>query len=182
MDQDTKRQELHIAGLLFLFFFLVIAVFQMLKPLKSGLFVEYYGADIELYAKLSNIFIAALGVTVFTFLYNHLPRHQLIYVLSAFFMGSFVVIAAALLTPNPILIWAFYLLGDLEAIMMGLHRTDRRPDGTMIRRFSLPRRFTSPVRPCPRSRLVAPRRLPPMPQPPARQPALDVPTFLGSRG
>ncbi len=118
MDRDRQRQEFQIAGLMFLFFFLVIAVFQMLKPLKSGLFVEYYGADLELYAKLSNILIAAVAVSAFTFLSNKLQRQRTIYVLSAFFIGSFAVLASAISTPGPLLIWGFYLLGDLEATIM----------------------------------------------------------------
>ncbi len=39
VNPQTQKQEFHIAVLMFLFFFLVIAVFQLLKPLKSGLFI-----------------------------------------------------------------------------------------------------------------------------------------------
>ena len=59
---DIKKNEFSVAVLLFLFFFLVIAVFQSLSPIKKGLFVEEFGADIELYAKLANNVVAALGV------------------------------------------------------------------------------------------------------------------------
>ncbi len=62
---DFDRRELPVALLLFVFFFMVIAVFQILKPLKNGLFVERYGANLELYAKLANILIAAVGVAAF---------------------------------------------------------------------------------------------------------------------
>ncbi len=118
VNPQTQKQEFHIAVLMFLFFFLVIAVFQLLKPLKSGLFVEVYGADVELYAKLSNILLAAGGVAVFSLLHSTLPRQRIIYVLSAFFMGSFLFLASALTTPSPALVWGFYLLGDLEATIM----------------------------------------------------------------
>lgn len=114
-----SKEDLAITGLLFTFFFLVIAVFQVLKPLKSGLFVEHYGAHMELYAKLANILIASIGVGTFTLLYNKLHRQRFIYTLSGFFLMSFFILAFALGDePDPFLIWTFYLLGDLEATMM----------------------------------------------------------------
>ncbi len=116
---QKSKEDLAITGLLFAFFFLVIAVFQVLKPLKSGLFVEYYGAHMELYAKLANILIASIGVGTFTLLYNKLRRQRFIYTLSGFFLMSFLTLAFALGDePDPFLIWTFYLLGDLEATMM----------------------------------------------------------------
>ncbi len=114
-----SKRDLAIAGLLFLFFFFVIAIFQILKPLKSGLFVEHYGARMELYAKLANIFIAAFGVWAFTSLYNKLRRRRFIYTLSGVFIVSFIGLALELDNhPGPLAIWTFYLLGDLEVTMM----------------------------------------------------------------
>ena len=75
---DFQTPALPLVISLFLCFFLVIAVFWLLRPLAKGLFVESYGADVELFAKLGNILIAALAVAVFTFLYNKLQRHQVI--------------------------------------------------------------------------------------------------------
>lgn len=115
---DFKRQELPIVALLFAFFFLVIAVFQMLYPLKKGLFVEEYGKDVELYAKLANILVAALGVMVFTFLYNKLRRQQLIYIICAFFAACFVLLSNVLTEPGALSIWGFYLLGDLFTTLL----------------------------------------------------------------
>ena len=116
--QVLKKQDLPITTLLFLFFFLIIAIFQMLKPLKGGLFVQHYGADLELYAKMGNIFVAVFGVMVFTTLYKKLQRQQMIYVLSLFFMGAFLLMPLALREPGPITIWGFYFLVDMEAAMM----------------------------------------------------------------
>lgn len=114
-----SKQDLRIAGLLFTFFFLVIAIFQILKPLKTGLFVEHYGAQLELYAKLANVLIAAIGVGVFTLLYNKLHRKHFLYALSGAFAASFTSLAVVLGdNPGSLLIWTFYLLGDLEATMM----------------------------------------------------------------
>ena len=118
MAGQASKHEYYISGLLFAFFFLVIAVFQLLKPIKSGLFVAHYGANIELYAKLSNIVVAGLGVMVFTLLYDKLKRHHLLYALSAFFLVLFSWLAHALHEPSAFTIWGFYLLGDLEATVM----------------------------------------------------------------
>jgi len=115
---DFKRRELSVALLLFAFFFLVIAAFQILKPLKNGLFVARYGADLELYAKLANIGVAALGVVTFTYLYNRLPRQRVLYVLSGFFALAFAGLATVVADPGRVAVWSFYFLGDLESTMM----------------------------------------------------------------
>ncbi len=115
---DFKREEFPIVVLLFSFFFLVIAVFQILKSLKRGLFLATYGADVELYAKLANILVAGVAMVMFTFLYNRLQRQRLIYVLCLFFMVSFLVFASLLGNPGPMSIWSFYLTGDLLTTLM----------------------------------------------------------------
>ena len=115
---DFRSHELSVALLLFTFFFLVIAVFQILKPLKNGLFIEKYGADLELYAKLGNIVVAAVAVAVFSFLYNKMRRHHLIYALSLFFIAAFVLFIYALAEPGPVPIWSFYFLSDLVSTFM----------------------------------------------------------------
>ena len=115
---DFKKQEFPIVISLFLFFFLVIAVFWLLKPLAKGLFVENYGADVELFAKLGNILVAALAVAVFTLLYNKLQRQRVIYVLCSFFILCFLSLPFALNKPQPVTIWGFYFLSDLVSTFM----------------------------------------------------------------
>ncbi|MBI2822056.1 MAG: hypothetical protein HYX74_07505 [Acidobacteria bacterium] len=115
---DCRREEFPVVVLLFSFFFLVIAVFQVLKPLKKGLFVASYGAHAELYAKLANILVAALAVMVFTFLYSKLRRKGLIYVLCLFFVFCFLFLPYVLPEGRPIPVWGFYLLGDLVSTVM----------------------------------------------------------------
>ena len=39
---DIRREELPLALLMFGYFFLVITTFWILKPLKKGLFIEFY--------------------------------------------------------------------------------------------------------------------------------------------
>lgn len=115
---DFRKGEVGTVLLLFLFFFLVIAVFQILKPLSKGLFVEHYGAQVELYAKLANIGAAALGVVCFSYLYNRVSRLNLIFLLCGFFVASFVALTITLQAPGTVSIWGFYLLSDLESTLM----------------------------------------------------------------
>jgi ATP:ADP antiporter, AAA family len=114
---DLEKKEIPVVVLLFSFFFLVIAVFQILKPLKNGLFIELLGADLELYAKLANIAVAAVGVVAFTYLYDRMNR-KLVYVLCLFFLLSFLLFTQILHESSPVPIWIFYLLGDLESTLL----------------------------------------------------------------
>lgn len=119
IGRHPSTRDLYVAGLLFTFFFLVIAVFQILKPLKSGLFVEHYGAQTELYAKLANVLLAGMAVGIFTGLYNRFSRRRFISVISGAFAVAF--LGLAFLLPDdeqPLLIWTLYFLGDLEVTVM----------------------------------------------------------------
>lgn len=112
---DVRKREVEPAILFFLFWFLVIVVFQALRPLKKGLFVEHLGADIELYAKLANIGVAILAVVLFTALYNRFGSRRLIPILCAIFIVALLGFASLLGgggVPSPPLNWAFYLFGD----------------------------------------------------------------------
>ncbi|MGE3151955.1 MAG: NTP/NDP exchange transporter [Nitrospiraceae bacterium] len=117
--KHSPTHDLYIAGLLFSFFFLVIAVFQILKPLKSGLFVEHYGAQVELYAKLATVLLAGMAVGIFTGLYNRLSRRCFLSVLSGAFAVAFLGLAFLLQDDERSLpIWTLYFLGDLEVTVM----------------------------------------------------------------
>ena len=113
---DVKKREVEPALLFFLFWFFVIIVFQALRPLKKGLFVEHLGADIELYAKLANIGVAILAVIVFSYLYNRLGSRRLIPTLCVIFVAALLAFAASIprdAAPAVGVNWAFYLFGDL---------------------------------------------------------------------
>ena len=112
---DIRKGEVEPAALFFLFWFFVIVVFQMLRPLKKGLFVEHLGADVELYAKLSNIGVAILAVVAFTALYNRFGSRRLIPALCGLFVVALFGFAGALAgggVPSAPLNWSFYLFGD----------------------------------------------------------------------
>lgn len=113
---DIKKREVEPALLFFFFWFLVIIVFWILRPLKSGLFIEHLGARVELYAKLSNIGVAILAVVAFSWLYNRLGSRRLIPALCLVFVLALLGFAAMLSgagPPSTGVIWAFYLFGDL---------------------------------------------------------------------
>jgi AAA family ATP:ADP antiporter len=112
---DIRKGEVEPALLFFLFWFLAIVVFQALRPLKKGLFVEHLGAHMELYAKLANIGVAMLAVVVFTALYNRYGSRRLIPTLCGIFVVALLGFAGALGgggIPSPSLNWSFYLFGD----------------------------------------------------------------------
>ncbi|MGH7566958.1 MAG: NTP/NDP exchange transporter [Gemmatimonadota bacterium] len=115
---DIRKREVEPALLFFFFWFLIIAVFQVLKPLKTGLFIDPLGdrgAEVELYAKLGNIGVAVIAVVLFSWLYDRLGSRRLIFALCAGFGAALIWFAATLSTdgePGAPGYWAFYLFGD----------------------------------------------------------------------
>ena len=99
---------------MFGFFFSVIAVFQILKPLKKGLFVAQFGAEHELIAKGINIDMAFTAMIAFTYLYNWLGRRRLVRFLAAFFLLVLLIFLPILSdAPSTVINYGFYLFGDL---------------------------------------------------------------------
>jgi AAA family ATP:ADP antiporter len=114
-----------------LYFFLVIASFWILKPLKKSIFIRFYdeygfqwlgmhlaAAQTELLAKILNMVVAAGAVAVFSLLARRFRRHQLCLVFTAFFLVAYVGFAAALARPHAAVVWSFYLFGDLFSTLM----------------------------------------------------------------
>ncbi len=128
---DIRRGELTISLLMFLYFFLVITSFWILKPLKKTLFIGYYkqqgfdlwgwhltGSQAELLAKMLNMLVAFLAVAVFTWLARRFRRQQLTIIFSAFFMACYVYYSFAIRDPGELNVWTFYLFGDLFSTLM----------------------------------------------------------------
>jgi len=110
---DIRKPEVEPALLFFSLWFFLILVFQILKPLKKGLFVENLGAYVELYAKLANIGVAVVIVIGFTAIYNRLGSRKLLGALCGFFVVALIGFAALLSAqPGTLLNWTFYLFGD----------------------------------------------------------------------
>ena len=128
---DIRRDEWPQALLMFGYFLLVIATFWILKPIKKGLFIEFYkgpGFDLgdwhmtasqaELLAKVLNMVVAAVAVTVFTLLARSLRREQLTIVFSVFFIACFALYSVVLGDAEAVVVWTFYLFGDLYTTLM----------------------------------------------------------------
>src|SRR4051812_5747724 len=106
---DVRRNEVAPTALFTTFWFTVLLVFHILKPLKKGLFVNTLGATTELYAKLGNIAVALLIVAVFTALYNRLGSARMLIALCGTFILALVgfSVAFAAKTPGKMLTWVF---------------------------------------------------------------------------
>lgn len=128
---DIKPSELPLALLMFGYFFLVITSFWILKPLKKGLFIEFYdrggfqlagiefsAPQAELLAKVLNMLVAFAAVVVFTRLSRGLRRQQLTYVFAAFFIACCLLFSVWLRSPDGGGVWSFYLFGDLYSTIM----------------------------------------------------------------
>jgi AAA family ATP:ADP antiporter len=126
-----RRDELAVSLLMFLYFFLVITSFWVLKPIKKTLFIGYYkqggfdllgwhmtGSQAELLAKMLNMLVAFLAVAVFTWLARRFRRQQLTYIFSVFFMVSYLFYSYSINNPNEGVVWSFYLFGDLFSTLM----------------------------------------------------------------
>jgi len=128
---DVRREEATRVVSLSLFFFLVIAVFWVLKPMKRGLLLSFYadaplqvlgttlgGAEAEQLAKALNV-IGAYGLVVlFTLLSRQFGRST-VYVLAAVMAGLMGLFAVHLHAPTAWTVWAFYFFGDLfNSIML----------------------------------------------------------------
>jgi len=128
---DVRRGEWPLALAMFSYFFLVITSFWILKPLKKGLFIEFYdaggfqlldisftAAQAELLAKVLNMVVAFVAVVVFSWLSHRFRRQQLSFVFSGFFIACYLGFASWLVQPVGGAVWSFYLFGDLFSTLM----------------------------------------------------------------
>ncbi|NIM98005.1 MAG: MFS transporter [candidate division Zixibacteria bacterium] len=128
---DIRRQELSVSLLMFSYFFLVITSFWILKPIKKTLFITFYkhagfdflswhltASQAELLAKVLNMLVAFIAVTVFTLLARRFRRQELTFVFSGFFMVCYVIYGGLVNVPSDLTVWTFYLFGDLFNTLM----------------------------------------------------------------
>jgi ATP:ADP antiporter, AAA family len=128
---DIRRREWPFTLAMLAYFFLIIASFWILKPIKKSVFIEYYAeagvwlagwhlgaAQAELVAKVANMFVAMAAVVLFSWLANRVRRQQLTYVFSGLFMVAFLVYMPAVVAPGDVTVWTFYLFGDLYSTLM----------------------------------------------------------------
>ena len=128
---DIRREELPLALLMFSYFFLVITCFWILKPIKKGLFIEFYdqsgftllgtlftAPQAELLAKVLNMLVAFAAVVVFSYLSRRFRRQQLSFIFAAFFIACYLLFRQLLPVPDGATVWSFYLFGDLYSTLM----------------------------------------------------------------
>ena len=127
----VHRDEWPFALLMFMYVFLVIGTFWILKPLKKGLFIEFYdkggfdlagrhfgAAEAELLAKVLNMLVAILAVTLFTWLARRFRRERLTAILMTGFVSGHLAYAQLVGSPGAATVWSFYLFGDLFSTLM----------------------------------------------------------------
>ncbi len=125
------RGEWPFAASMAAIFFFVITSFWILKPLKKGLFIEFYdergvsllGATLdaaqgELIAKVLNMVVAAFAVVAFGTLARRLRRERLALAFVGFFVVGYALFAALLPDAGHATVWTFYLYGDLFSTLM----------------------------------------------------------------
>jgi AAA family ATP:ADP antiporter len=135
---DLHRSERAPTLLMSLYFFFVITIFWILKPLKKSLFLRFYanlrfdpsfglidseailldGPQAELFAKVLNMIVAGLATALFVVLARRFRRQALTYVVSAVFCLGFLLLQRFIDTPSTLSVWAFYLFGDLFNMLM----------------------------------------------------------------
>ncbi len=132
---NVKRSEIPLVLLMFLYFFLVIAIFWILKPIKKDAFVTFYdfdekkqplgrtffgldGPEAEQIAKVGNMAVAFFAVVAFTILARKFHRHQLTTIFSAFTIVVLTFFGLTLEGSGEVTRWTFYLFGDLFNTLM----------------------------------------------------------------
>lgn len=124
---NIRRSELPLVVLMFLYFFLVISEFWILKPIKKDALVVFYndhplgsldGPEVEQIAKVGNMVVAFIAVIVFTILSRKYHRHQLTAIFSVFTIVVLGVFSFTIDSGGDLIVWSFYLFGDLFNTLM----------------------------------------------------------------
>jgi ATP:ADP antiporter, AAA family len=134
---DLRRHERAPTLLMSAYFFLVITIFWILKPIKKSLFLRFYaergfdpglgvwhglspldGPQAELFAKVLNMIVAGVATALFVSLAKRHRRESLSYVLGTVFCLSFLALRQVIDAPSEGWVWVFYLFGDLFNMLM----------------------------------------------------------------
>jgi AAA family ATP:ADP antiporter len=131
---DVRAGEWPKALGLSLYFFLVIAIFWVLKPMKRGLIINYFGehpleiagwmlsgAQAEQVGKVLNMVVAFAVVGLFTWLVRRYARHYLILIFCGLFGALFLFFGSAINEIDALgagAVWGFYVTGDIWTTVM----------------------------------------------------------------
>jgi AAA family ATP:ADP antiporter len=131
---DIRPGEWPKALALSVYFFLVIAIFWVLKPIKRGLVISYFGenpihvagwvlsgAQAEQLGKVLNMVVAFAVVGIFTWLVRRYARHYLIVIFCGVF-GTLFLLFGTIINDIEALgqtaVWSFYVTGDIWTTIM----------------------------------------------------------------
>jgi AAA family ATP:ADP antiporter len=131
---DVRPGEWPKALGLSVYFFLVIAIFWVLKPIKRGVIIGYFGehplqlgswvlsgAQAEQVGKGINMVVAFVVVGVFTWLVRRFARHYLILIFCGVYGALFLFFGSVighLEAFGQVGVWAFYVTGDIWTTVM----------------------------------------------------------------
>ena len=123
---DIRREEWPRALALSAFFFLVIAIFWILKPIKKSVLINQYmdnpfylwgmdfgGAETEQLAKVVNMVVVYGVVILFTLLARKFKRQQLVYIFCGILGVALLYFSISIGSPGEFDAWALYVFGDI---------------------------------------------------------------------
>lgn len=123
---DIRPKEWPRALLLSLFFFLIIATYWILKPVKRGVIISHFGenplelfgftfsgAQAEQMGKVLNLLAVYLVVILFVRLSRRLARHHLVQIFALGFAAAFVIYSRTIHSGSDVMVWSFYVFGDM---------------------------------------------------------------------
>lgn len=123
---DIRPNEWPRALLLSLFFFLIIATYWILKPVKRALIISHFqenplellgftfsGAQAEQLGKVLNLLAVYLVVVIFVRLSRRLARHHLVQIFAFGFAALFVLFSRTIHSGSDLMVWSFYIAGDM---------------------------------------------------------------------
>lgn len=123
---DIRRDEWPKALLMSFYFFLIIAIFQALKPMKRGAFLSFYqdtpfdlfgwvlsGPEAEQLAKVVNMVFAYIMVILLIFLVKRFARQYVVIIFSSLIGLSFILFSVLISNLSGGVVWSFYVFGDM---------------------------------------------------------------------
>ena len=128
---DVRKGERGKALAMSLFFFLAMATFWALKPMKRGLFISYHkehalellgghfgGAQAEQLAKVVNVFAALLFAVALSYISRRVAPRYIIPLFCLLFTAALIAYAGAISNPGIWTVWSFYVFGDMYNTLM----------------------------------------------------------------
>jgi AAA family ATP:ADP antiporter len=123
---DIRRDEWPKALLMSAYFFLIIMMFQAMRPMKYGAFLSYYsdrsfdlfgwtmsGPEAEQLAKVLNMLCAYLITIVFTLLVRKFARQYLVLIFCGIISLCLALFSSLITHLSAGTVWSFYIFGDM---------------------------------------------------------------------